>query len=445
MPESFDPINQLLSLQRKSRAAESAPELAFLAVNETLHLAPYRQAVLWFEHNGVLTLSGILQVEANTPYVQWLERVIGGTLARIDMPQAVSAEDLPVEIAAEWSEWLPTNALWLPLAAQDRDDGISRGGVLLVRDDVWLPDEIALLAEWLDAWRHAYHALAKPPTLSLKRWREKAIGCWSGRGLFVLVALFCVLPIPVRLSVLAPSELVPANPIVIRAPLDGVVNQFHVQPNQSVKAGDLLLDFDDAALTSRIEVAEQALVTAQAEYRQIANMAFSDNKFKAQLAVLSGKIEEKQSEVSFLRDQRGRSRIVAPQDGVALFDDPSEWTGRPVQTGERILRLAQPSAMEIEVWLPMGDAIPLDEGADVQLYLAASPLIPVAAHVRYVAREASLRPDGSYAYRVRARLDEESPHRIGLKGTAKLSGEHVPFIYWVVRRPLAVIRQTLGI
>ena len=50
-------------------------------------------------------------------------------------------------------------------------------------------------------------------------------------------ALLAAGAIPVRLSVLAPGELVAAQPAVLRAPLDGVVAQIHVQPNQIVKQG----------------------------------------------------------------------------------------------------------------------------------------------------------------------------------------------------------------
>jgi hypothetical protein len=35
--------------------------------------------------------------------------------------------------------------------------------------------------------------------------------------------------------------------------------------------------------------------------------------------------------------------------------------------------------------------------------------------------------------------------RIGLKGTAKLAGERVPLIYWMLRRPLASIRQFIAL
>jgi hypothetical protein len=65
--------------------------------------------------------------------------------------------------------------------------------------------------------------------------------------------------------------------------------------------------------------------------------------------------------------------------------------------------------------------------------------------VRYVAHDAVPRPDGSYAYRVRARLDGRADQRVGLKGTAKLSGGWVPLAYWMLRRPLATIRQHIGL
>jgi multidrug resistance efflux pump len=249
---------------------------------------------------------------------------------------------------------------------------------------------------------------------------------------------------PVRLTVLAPAELVPANPAAIRAPLDGVVATFFVKPNDEVKTGTALFDFDDAPLAARLAVASQELVTALTEYRQTAQLAVSDNKSKAQLAMLAGKTEERRAEVDYLRGQLERAHVVAPMDGMALFDDPVEWIGKPVVIGERIMRIAAHDDVEVEAWLPVGDAIPLDPGAAVRLYLNASPLFSVPAKVRYVAHDAVQRPDGSYAYRVRATLAEKTDHRVGLKGTAKLSGGWVPAAYWVMRRPLASVRQTLG-
>jgi multidrug efflux pump subunit AcrA (membrane-fusion protein) len=75
---------------------------------------------------------------------------------------------------------------------------------------------------------------------------------WILGGLFVLGA------VPVHMSVLAPGELVAAQPVVLRAPLDGVIDQIHVQPNQMVRKGERLFGLDEAQISSRLEVARQA-------------------------------------------------------------------------------------------------------------------------------------------------------------------------------------------
>ena len=41
-------------------------------------------------------------------------------------------------------------------------------------------------------------------------------------------------------------------------------------------------------------------------------------------------IEERASEYAFLRQQFERTRVSAPVSGLALFDDPSGWIGKPL-------------------------------------------------------------------------------------------------------------------
>ncbi|HYD81853.1 MAG TPA: HlyD family efflux transporter periplasmic adaptor subunit [Paucimonas sp.] len=442
----------LLELARRARHVERSVELDFMAVNATHALAPYRQAALWFAERGVCALSGVVQIEANAPYAEWLGRLC----RELKDAGPVAPEELPPAVAAEWAEWLPAYGLWLPLAASgDLPRAAPAGGILLARDIPWLASEIAALTEWADILRHAYlaHRPAMPWSLAAlkarvgaawQRERSAAAPWWRRRSTLAAVLVAALLLAPVRLTVLAPGELVPAHPVAIRSPLDGVIERFHVAPNQLVRKGQPLFDFDEAQLASRHAVASQALATAEAEYRQSAQQALNDGKSKALLTTLQGKIEERRAETEFLAGQVERAHVTAPQDGIVLFDDPDEWIGRPVATGERIMRIAAPREVEVEAWLALGDAIALDAGAEVQLYLSAAPLAPVAARVRHVSYEAVQRPDGGYAYRVRARLGAASEHRIGLKGTAKLSGRRVPLIYWMLRRPLAAIRETLG-
>lgn len=449
----------LLDLQRRARDASSTQELAFLLVNDTHGLATYRQAALWFADQGVQTLSGVLQPEANAPYVLWLRGLCQHWAQDADRMAApsspVTAADLPPALADEWEEWWPAHALWLPLPAPgDKTQQAPTAALLLVRDDPWPDDTQAWLREWANAWWHAYCALQRPRSTGWRallarlkaHFSAQAERPWwkQNRVRWTAVAL-AVLALPVRLTVLAPGELVPAHPIVVRAPLDGVLDSFHVQPNQTVRKNDPLFGFDEAIIQSKLEVAAQTLATAETEYRQTTQQALLDAKYRTQLALLTGKIEEKRAELDYLREQLQRARVLAPSDGIALFDDPSEWIGKPVNVGERIMRIAAPDDTEVEAWLPLADAVALETGAAVTLYLNASPLSPVDARVRYLAHDAVQRPDGSYAYRVRATLGEPTPHRVGLKGTAKLHGGWVPLAYWVMRRPLAWLRTTLGI
>lgn len=446
----------LIDLGHRARAAAGSEELAFLLVNDTRRLTVYRQAALWFAAGGVTALSGVLAPEANAPYGQWLQRLCRHLHAEAQdgAARSLTAADLPPELAAEWQEWLPAHALWLPLPAAGKAAEEFAGGLLLAGEDPGQAAALPLLTEWLHIWSHAWRALHRPSLWSPRQWRQRFAAWraahrqgrwWRRRPNQILLGALLLCFLPVRLTALAPGELVPAAPAMLRAPLDGVIERFHVRPNEAVQAGQLLFSFDEAPIASRLEVARQALATAEAEYRQSAQMALADTRSKGQLAVLLGRIGERRAEAEFLAGQFERSRAVAPQDGIALFDDPSEWIGRPVQTGERIMRIARPHEVEIEAWVPIGDAIPLAADAPVSLYLAASPFAAVSGRLSWLSHEAMPRPDGSQAYRARARLDGATGQRIGLKGTARLHGGWVPLAYWVLRRPLASIRQFLAI
>ena len=445
LPERVNPAMLLLELGHRARAARSNAELRFLLVNDSRLLVPYRQACLWLDNDGVAALSGVVETDRNTPYAQWLHEVCRFFHAKQSVQlQRIGPTQLPPELASSWSEWLGPYAVWVPLS-QDAKTPASCGGLILSGAQLIEEQRIPLLAEWSHIWLHAYQALqAGQPGF----WRKPAASraairsWWQKKPAWIIGGLIALGAVPVHMSVLAPGELVAAQPVVLRAPLDGVIDQIHVQPNQVVRKGERLFGLDEAQISSRLEVAQQALLTAEAEYRQSAQLALGDARSKAQLAVLVGRIGEKRAEVQYLSDQRERSRVLAPEDGMVLFDSPTEWLGKPVQTGERVMRIARPDEVEVEAWVPIGDAIPLTQASTVKLYLAANPMAGLEGKLRYMAYDASARPDGSYAYRVRAAMPfNREEARIGLKGTAKLQGDWVPLVYWVLRKPWAVLRQ----
>jgi len=79
-------------------------------------------------------------------------------------------------------------------------------------------------------------------------------------------------------------------------------------------------------------------------------------------------------------------------------------------------------------------------------YPKASPFSSYVATVDTVAYGAEPNEENVLAYRIRAHFDAGTAvPRLGLTGSARVYvHSRVPFIYTVLRRPLAVARQWLG-
>lgn len=445
---------QLLDLLHAAAAAQGPAERRFVLLNRSREWLPYELALLWHPEQGLLGHSGVTDLDRQGPYAQWVQRLARALHGRAAGP--VQADDVSPEIGQDWAQWWPARLLWLPAALPSAGGADAQAAWLLLRDVPWQPAEQAALQQWLDLWRlsaQAAAATARRPKLidfsALRRHRPDSPlhrPFWHRhRAALAAAALLLVAALPVRLTLRAPGELVPREPTVLRVAMEGTVRELRVEPNQVVKAGQVVAELDASAQASRLQVARQALATAEAEWRQTSQLALSDARAKVQLAAAQGKYEERAAELAFLEQQVQRSSLTAPHDGVVLVEDPGSWSGRTVTAGEAVMRLAQPQDQELEAWLPVGDAVDLTEGSPMQLHLAARPGAPVAASLRLYAYEAERRPDGSYAYRLRGRLDGPARERLGARGTVRIEGPRVPLAYWVLRRPLAALREVTGL
>jgi hypothetical protein len=317
-----------------------------------------------------------------------------------------------------------------------------RGYLLLARELPWQENDCRILDELADAYGHAWSALEGGQRRSwralLRRDRRLTAA--------IAIAFFAAMWIPVTQSALAPAEVVPSEPFLVRSPLDGVIDRILVQPNQDVTAGQTLLTLDPTQVQNRLQVALKARDVADAEYRQAQQQALFDDKIRSQLPTLQGRFEERQADVAYAQSLLDRVTVKAERPGIAVFDDPNDWTGRPVTIGQRILTIADPAKAELELRLPVADAITLQPGADVALFLNVAPERRIAAVLRYASYEAGIGPDGALSYLLKARFTEDAPPpRIGLRGTGKLYGARVTLFYFIMRRPLAALRQVLGL
>lgn len=422
----------LLDVEGRVLRAADAAEIAFVAVNDAHSLVPYRQAVLWREGKGVQAVSGLALPDRNAPFLLWAEALCRHLSSRTEAA-ALSAADLPAPLAGQWGEWLPPHVLWLPLG--------EGAALLYAAEEEWRDGDVALLVRLGQAVGVSLARFHRPSPMAKALSRLKA----SRRRQLVAVGLLALLLFPVTGSVLAPADMVAAHPLVVRSPLDGVMERIHVRPNEMVSEGTPLFDLDATQLAGRLDIARQQHATAEAEYRQAAQAQVFDAKAKVQVAILAGRAEEKAAEAKWLESQLERIRVKSPGPGVAVLDDPSDWIGRPVTVGEKVMLVADETDTEVEAWLSVADAGEARPGARLTLFLNTRPMSPVRAVVRSVAYEPSARPDATLAHRVRAFLAEgqEKP-RLGLKGTARIDGDTVPLIWWLFRKPLVAVRQFVG-
>lgn len=440
----------LVQLEKRVRAA-GLEELGFIIVNETVTILPYRQSLFWqkWPRSKVIAVSGVATAEPNAPYIIWarqlcahIERLVSSAPHAGGIRQFIAA-DLPQQVARQWPEWFPAYLVWIPIGS---------GALLLGREKPLDEAEESLLPYVADAYDHAWRARFSSGRLMSRTRRRKERGD-SGRGigsrLLIAAALLAVVAAgfyPVRQSVLASAEVIPRQPSLARAPLNGVISQIMVRPNEHVSEGQLLFVLDPRDLRNQLEVSTRAREAMEVELRQAQQASVMDPQVRANLPVLRGKLEQQQAEVNYLTEQLNRIEVKAERAGLAVFDDPNDWLGRPVVIGERIMLIADPANVEIEAQMPAADAIDLTIGSPVRLFLNIAPERPLDGELTFVSYQPRKGVDGVLGYRVKAALapDEAAP-RVGLKGTAKLYGDEVPLAYFLFRRPIAAARQWLGL
>jgi hypothetical protein len=445
MAETSQTAAMLLSFERRMRSCTSNREVSFRAVNETAGIMRHSQAILWrvdaFSRPMVVAASGLADIAVDSPYQQWLRQVIRNAVPDpFTAPHAIALAELSKEIVAEGEEWSAPQLLLCPLKVPD---GSSLGGLIFFRTEPFVDADIAL-AEWIAesvafalwAWRRD-----RP---RLRRWIMSRNVVRTVVAVGAFLAAIGLIPVP--LTALAPAEITAIKPIPITSPVDGVVREITVKPNEIVKATQVVAVLDDTAIRNRLTVSDRALDIARADLQRTVYKAFSDDAARLELQVLESRVQEKSAEVTYLSEQLGKLKLTAPYGGVAIFSDSEELRGKPVQVGERVMVIADPSLIDVTVYLPSDDAVELEAGAKVVVFLHVDPLSSIEATITRSSYEATTGPDGTLSYVLRADLRPgHSFPRIGLRGTAKIYAGQVSLAYYLFRKPLAFVRRSIGV
>lgn len=437
------PLAQLSAWLLESGACRDRRALRFFLLNRTQRVIGYDRAVL-FEYAGgrprVRGISGEDGVASTAPSVQAWEQVAAQLAAPTDTQTLDDAHP-------------PTTAGWAELSR--RTEGLA---------SLWLPivvDGRLVAALWLERWQGRRFTPAETSfARSVARgaavaWRatspRRLSRVWGrlsrGRAVaFAAILLLALLVfVPVRLRIVAPCEVVPAEPHLVAAPLGGVIAELLVEPGDVVAAGTLLARYDGRVVQQELRMAEQQVAMIAADLERARATAFDDPTTRAEVALLSARLAQEEARLEIARDRAARLEVTAPVGGTLVFDDPTAWQGRPVQLGERILTIADPQRSKLLIRLPVADRLAFDARAPVTVLFDADPAKQVSAELGFVANHAETATDGRSFFRAEGHWADNVRGQLGERGSAVLYGDEVSLGYWLLRRPLGTVRRFLGI
>ena len=442
-----DILANLLALQQELRAIDKLNNLAFFIAHQTKLIFHYQRAIVWSSYQkkniNIRSISGITQINKNSPYQIAANRFISKLIE--ENPQNAEAFVInKQESSALSSYWLEDSGeCYVAKYFVDHRNQIIGGMLLLCTQQ---PDESHInQLNWIsESYNQSWKHLARPNHIFAKighyfRSRKRRI-TW-------LVILVIILAMFVRVpqTVLAPAAIIAKDPSIITVPMEGVIEQINVKPEQIVDKDAILFRMDQRDLLNANELAKKELATIVAKYKTAVQSGFEDVKERSEIKVLQAQMKEKELEVNYTDHLLEESDVRAPVAGIVVLDNPTRWIGKPVVTGENVMQIATSSKVEIEIWLPVADAIKFKKGDKVKLFLNADPLNPVFAQIDYSSFEASITPSQVLAYQIIASLEpnQEIP-RIGSQGTAKLIGSKVSLFYYLFRKPITSFRQFVG-
>ncbi len=435
-------LRHLLHIESEMRECRSVEELGVLLVNELRRMIGARAAYFVDLGSGkprLTQVSGGSEIDRNAPTTRWLERELKASLPTSGWRKA---SPLTLRVGAnaqdEEGRTFPfPYGHWLPLTYRDTRPA---NGVAVVGDEPFGEGPIAIGERLAGTAAHASRILRYRAPRQKMRPRYRVL-------LYaLLVAAVTALFYPVPMTALAPMEVVPKDPFVVAAPIDGVIDTIVASPNSMVKAGDLVVQYVDTVPRNQLQVAEQEVSVAMAKLRQLQQSSFVDESAKRELAQAKAELNLKIAERDYARDTFDKSRIHAMRDGLVIYADRKEWVGKPVVTGQRILEIADESKVELRANLPVAEVLNLQPGARARAFLNGDPLRPVDARITSVSHQARVVEGQGLVYLVTAQFDtDQRVPRPGVRGTAQLFSDKAPLGYYLFRRPLTWLRQKVGL
>jgi len=438
----------LMNIENSLRNAESLDALRHCLVNQTKSVIRYSQSVLleknYYGNFKVSAIGNLLKVENNASFVQWIESLAQKVVRNIDAEKEeskvilVDSSKIDEPESADWAEYSFANGIFILLV--DKVAGVN-GVLFLSKNDVWDNDEITLCRHLSDVFGFALNA-RNGNSLAVKSFT----GLLRKRYLFVVLFIVLLMFLPVHMRIIAPAEIIPKKPFTVTSPIDGVVKEILVDNNQKVDKGQKLVSFEKLELENSFKIAKETLNLAKAEYKRIQQAGFINSSQNYQLSKFKAQIDLREAELKYAGDRLKKTTVLSYREGTVIVMNIDDFKGKPVKVGEKILVIADQKEWEMQIMVPVADAVGIKDGAEVTMYLHENPMTPIKGHIYKSDYSPSMSQEHILSYKVIAKaLVTDYMPRFGLKGSAKIKGERVSLFYYLFRKPITAFRQWSGI
>ena len=441
--DQLNRLSRIFSFEKKLRDAQSFVEIRYTVTNELRSIAPFMYAFFgsWTKPNNfkIEAISDIAVVEQTSATTTLAQKIIRQKLQEGSPETHSFSLSKDALVPAKGESPLPDQFLWVPCFSTQKGP---QAVLLLVRDESWTEQEIEYIRHLSNSVGHAMGSLKEnnffesAAKLIRKTWFQ----------FLVIAGIVASMFYPVSMSTIGQAEIAPKEPNIINAPIDGVIKEVYVENNDEVNLKTPLLEFEKTQLQNDYDLAFQELKVIETELLQAKQSSFQSKEDKAMVSQLQSKIKLVEQTLSYQKYLLDESTINSPADGIAVIKDKSLLIGKPFKVGETIMVIADPSNVVVEIMMPVKDAITVKKDAEINVFLDSDPLNVIPAKVSKFSYEPELTSENTLAYRVTAEIlmTENSP-RIGLRGTAKIFGEEVKLFFYLFRKPIIFVRQTLGI
>ncbi|NDV24539.1 efflux RND transporter periplasmic adaptor subunit [Desulfovibrio sp. JC022] len=440
-------VSLLHQLVLEAVLAKSEQELVFRMLNRSIGLCHYDRALFFRFDSLSPSLSGISgQSEVNKnseKAAQWISMI--KELESRNKISIISKDSFTKNALESWEDYIKISGgisvLWMPIRAW----GKTVGGIWLEcwNGKTWSEQEMKLLSPLTMGYGGAWERL-HPQRPFFEKF--KALGKKKRSMTFCLFFIVLLMFLRLPLRVVAPCEVVAKEPLVVTAPLNGVVNELKVRPGDQVEVGQLLFVYDRRMVEKELNVAREQVQIIESSLDRARMQAFADPRARSEIKIFEHRLKQENSRLDLARYNVSRLEVRSEKEGIAEISDPERWRGRPVSIGERVLSVVDPDNTQIRIHIPEDDNMPFDFKRPAKIMLNVFPEKTIPALLDYVGNEIFSNADTPAGVQAEAEwVQKESGVKIGLKGTAILYGDKVSLGYWLFRKPWAAFNRFLGL